>query len=44
MSWREKYMKNLVTIETLQKLVKAGRLEQEEVDAMMQERLEEYGY
>lgn len=44
MSWYEKYMKNLVSIETLNKLVVANKLAQEEVDQMVADRLEEYGY
>ena len=44
MTWEEKYMKNMVTIETLNKLVAAGKLTQEEVDGMVQKRLEEEGY
>lgn len=44
MSWYEKYMKNLVSIETLNKLVVANKLMQEEVDLMVTDRLEEYGY
>ncbi len=44
MSWYDKYMKNLVSIETLNKLVAAGKLTQEEVDQMVTDRLEEYGY
>lgn len=44
MSWYEKYMKNLVSIETLNKLVVANKLAQEEVDQMVQDRLEQYGY
>ena len=44
MSWYNKYMNNLVSIETLNKLVKAGKLTQEEVDKMVADRLERYGY
>lgn len=44
MTWEEKYMKNMVTIETLNKLVKAGKLTQKEVDDMVARRLEEEGY
>lgn len=44
MMWYEKYMKNLVTLETLNKLVAAGKLTQAEVDQMVADRLEEYGY
>lgn len=44
MTWEEKYIKNMVTIETLNKLVKAGKLTQKEVDDMVARRLEEEGY
>ena len=44
MSWYDKYMKNLVSIETLNKLVVAGKLTQAEVDQMVADRLEQYGY
>jgi uncharacterized protein YaaN involved in tellurite resistance len=44
MTWEEKYMKNMVTIETLNKLVNAGKLTQKEVDDMVARRLEEEGY
>lgn len=44
MTWYDKYMKNLVTIETLNKLVAAGKLTQAEVDQMVADRLEQYGY
>ena len=44
MTWEEKYMKNMVTIETLNKLVTANKLTQEEVDQMVQDRIEQYGY
>ena len=44
MTWYEKYMKNMVSIATLNKLVKAGKLTQEEVDQMIADRLEQYGY
>ena len=44
MTWDEKYMKNMVTIETLNKLVNAGKLTQKEVDDMVARRLEEEGY
>lgn len=37
-------MKNMVTIETLNRLVKAGKLTQKEVDQMVARRLEEEGY
>ena len=38
MTWEEKFMKNMVTLETLQKLVKAGILKQEDVDAWVLKR------
>ncbi len=44
MTWEEKYMKNMVTIETLNKLANAGKLTQKEVDDMVARRLEEAGY
>lgn len=44
MSWYDKYMNNLVSIATLNKLVAAGKLTQEEVDDMVADRLEKYGY
>lgn len=44
MTWYEKYMKNLVTLSTLNKLVAAGKLTQDEVDQMVADRLEQYGY
>ena len=44
MSWHEKYMKNLVSIDTLNKLVVAGKITQQEVDKMIADRLEQYGY
>lgn len=44
MSWYDKYMINAVSIETLNKLVKAGKLTQKEVDEMVFDRLEKYGY
>ena len=44
MTWEEKYMKNMVTIETLNKLVNAGKLTQKEVDDMVARRLEKEGY
>ena len=44
MTWEEKYMKNMVTIETLNKLAAAGKLTQKEVDDMVARRLEEEGY
>lgn len=44
MTWAEKYMKNMVSIATLNKLVVAGKLTQTEVDTMVADRLEQYGY
>ncbi len=44
MTWEEKYMKNMVTIETLNKLVNAGKLTQKEVDDMVARRIKEEGY
>ena len=44
MNWYDKYMKNMVNIATLNKLVVAGRLTQQEVDKMVADRLEQYGY
>ena len=44
MSWEEKYMKNMVTLATLNKLVAAEKLTQGEVDQMVADRLEEFGY
>lgn len=44
MSWYDKYMINAVNNSTLNKLVVAGKLTQEEVDKMIADRLEQYGY
>lgn len=44
MSWYDKYMINAVSIDTLNKLVRAGKLTQEEVAQMVADRLEQYGY
>lgn len=44
MSWYDKYMINAVSITTLNKLVVAGKLTQAEVDKMVADRLEQYGY
>lgn len=44
MTWYEKYMKNLVALSTLNKLVSAEKLTQGEVDQMVADRLEEFGY
>lgn len=44
MTWYEKYMKNMVSMATLNKLVVAAKLTQSEVDQMVADRLEQYGY
>ena len=44
MTWYEKYMKNMVSIVTLNKLVITGKLTQAEVDTMVADRLTQYGY
>jgi hypothetical protein len=44
MSWYDKYMNNMVSITTLNKLVTAGKLTQAEVDKMVADRLEQFGY
>ena len=44
MSWYDKYMINAVSIETLNKLVTAKKLTQTEVDRMVSDRLEKFGY
>lgn len=44
MSWYDKYMINAVNLVTLNKLVAAGKLTQSEVDTMVADRLEQYGY
>lgn len=44
MNWYDKYMNNMVSIETLNKLVAAGKLTQVEVDQMASDRLEQFGY
>ena len=43
-SWYTKYMNNLVTIDTLNKFIVAGKLNQLTVDLWVQERLDKYGY
>ena len=43
-SWYTKYMNNLVTIDTLNKLITAGKLNKLTVDLWVQERLDKYGY
>ena len=42
--WYERYMKNAVSIETLNRLVAAGKLSRADVDKMVADRLEQYGY
>jgi len=42
--WYDRYMNNMVTVATLNKLVTAGKLPQTEVDAMVADRLSQYGY
>ena len=44
MSWYDRYMNNMVSIATLNKLVAAGKLSQAEVDQMVADRMEQYGY
>ena len=44
MTWYEKYMKNMVSVYSLNKLVVANRLTQEELNAMIADRLEQFGY
>jgi len=41
--WKERYMRNLVTLETLLLLVGAKKLKQADVDAWVKERKEKYG-
>ena len=42
--WHDRYMNNMVTLATLNKLVTAGKLTQAEVDEVVAERLAQYGY
>jgi hypothetical protein len=42
-TWYEKYMANMVALATLDKLVQAGKLTREAVDAWAAERVEVYG-
>lgn len=42
--WYDQYMINGVTINTLNKLVKAGKLRQDELNTMVSDRLEKNGY
>lgn len=44
MSWYDRYMINAVSIATLNKLVSADKLTQSEVDTMVDDRLDQYGY
>ena len=44
MSWYDRYMINAVNISTLNKLVSARKLTQEEVNIMVADRQEQYGY
>lgn len=44
MSWYDRYMINAVNISTLNKLVAAGKLAQEEVDTMVADRMAQYSY
>lgn len=43
-NWYDRFMKNMVTVATLNKLVAAGKLQQLTVDLWIQERLEKFGY
>lgn len=43
-AWYTKYMNNMVTIDTLNKLISAGKLTQFMVDGWVEERMEEKGY
>lgn len=42
--WYVKYMNNLVTLYTLNKLVSAGRLDPMTVEDWVEERQQKYGY
>lgn len=44
MSWHDKYMINAVSIATLNKLVAIDKLTQSEIDTMVADRLERFGY
>lgn len=45
MGWYDKYMKNLVSLATIDKLVAANKgVTQEERDRMVADRLEQFGY
>lgn len=43
-SWYVKYMNNMVTTTTLNKLITAGKLNQLTVDLWVKERLDKFGY
>ena len=42
--WYVKYMNNLVTLDTLNKIVSAGRLDPMTVEDWVEERQHKYGY
>ena len=42
--WYVKYMNNLVTLDTLNKLVSAGKLDSVKVEEWVEERQQKYGY
>lgn len=43
-SWYTKYMNNLVTVDTLNRLVSAGKLDALMVEDWVEERHQKYGY
>lgn len=43
-TWYDRYMKNMVTVATLNKLVAAGKLEESMVNQWVEERKELLGY
>lgn len=43
-AWHAKYMNNMVTLDTINRLVAANKLSRETVDSWVQERIEKYGY
>lgn len=43
-NWHDRYMKNMVTVATLNKLVAAGKLEESMVNQWVEERKELLGY
>ena len=43
-AWYTKYMNNMVTLDTLNRLVATDKLSRETVDSWVQERIEKYGY